>query len=183
MNKTVISVACLLFLSCSVEGEGLKSTTGAPTRGPATRDAEVQIDAVIGDAVGFECWDEGIEITPCIDLPVVLVTSGEDADASVDTKPFKLQDATPGYTANGVFVDFGPNPCGSKAWDPKSGKCFAPKSPADTHGFCGSTPPCGSYDPGTLLLWDAKEPKYRYLADPTEGTICLPNDVVYTVSC
>lgn len=119
---------------------------------------------------------------------------GRGSDAGVaksDTMP-SLQDAKPGYTANGVFVNFGSNPCGisngttqCQGWDTTSGKCYASTtvSACPTSGICAVAPACGTYAPGTLLIWSSTDPRFHYLDDPSGGNICLPNTTPYVVPC
>ena len=100
-----------------------------------------------------------------------------------DVLQSSLDDAVVGYSARGVLAYLGVNPCNSGGWDSITGKCYPPLAYKVTSGVCGTTPSCGAHAAGTVLLWDSTLDRYRYLADPSGGTVCLPNDAVYVVSC
>jgi hypothetical protein len=136
---------------------------------------------------------------------------GSDGGTTVTS----LQDAMPGYTASGVTVSFGMNPCGTggsygwipapnSGWDPTIGHCFTTSTTTFlvTSGVCEVVPQdkavavfnaahgewinptCGlTYAPGTLLIWDATDPRFHYVANPSGGNLCLPNTAPYVVSC
>lgn len=109
-----------------------------------------------------------------------------------DAQPVtSLQDALPGYTANGVFVNFGRNPCGDtlgtaaySGWDPTTGKCYTTAPTVlTTSGVCATAPACGTYAPGALLIWNSAVSRFHYMSDPSGGNVCLPNNVPYTIPC
>ena len=117
-------------------------------------------------------------------LPVACLDGG-----TTDTTPAHLDDAQPGYVATGVYANLGFNRCAvagtpSKGggWDPAHDKCYAPASTSTTSGVCG-TYACGTYAPGTILVWDATNPRFRYVSGPEGGVVCLPNDGPYVVPC
>jgi len=130
--------------------------------------------------------------------PDLQILDGAVETASAGMIDVQLQDAMVGYTDNGVTLYLGANPCAQFAdahgeaahgggWNPSVGgiygTCFNPSTSTATSGICGPTPVCGAYSPGTLLIWDAKDPRFLYLGDPSGGYICLPNDVPYIVPC
>jgi hypothetical protein len=191
-----LTILAFFALGCGVNGEGFQVASNvdagdastSPRRGPAQtdsgaelRDVQAQIDAVdLGSA----------------DVRVVLVETGtEDArTATVETRTDGVgtdgvgTDSGAGYTDAGVTAHLGVNLCtdyyasrGEKAgWLPvagANGTCYP------NEGVCGSRPACGAYAPGTLLVWNATDARYRYLGDPSGGYVCLPNNTVYTVTC
>jgi hypothetical protein len=131
------------------------------------------------------------DLTPSLDGSVADVARQPHlgpTGATRDALPASLEDAVSGYGQSGVLVNLGVNPCGPGGWDPNTGRCYPPplvpwNEVAPTSGVCGAAPTCGAHAPGTVLLWDSTLPRYRYLADPSGGYVCLPNDVPYVVSC
>ena len=124
--------------------------------------------------------------------------TGTDADpVSAQDSDARLLDATGGYTTSGVTAYLGVNPCYTAydrahapttndamggGWDPATNTCYTPTWPIMS-GICGTKPACGTYEPGTLLVWDANDLRYRYLGDVSGGIVCLPNDTPYVVPC
>ena len=123
-----------------------------------------------------------------------------DGSSQTDASPVddaRLLDATGGYTSSGVTAYLGVNPCYTAydrahapttndamggGWDFATNTCYTPTWPIMS-GICGTKPACGTYAPGTLLVWDANDLRYRYLGDVSGGVVCLPNDTPYIVPC
>lgn len=110
-----------------------------------------------------------------------------DGSVASDALVQRLEDAQASYTSKGVYANLGTNRCYASGvpsqgggWDPSTSKCYPPSDPKVTSGLCG-TYGCGTYAPGTLLVWDSVDPRYRYWVG--EGVVCLPNDVPRVVPC
>jgi hypothetical protein len=181
---------------------------GSPRRGPAQvdsgtelRDVQAQIDAVdLGSAdVRVVLVEAGAEDARTAAVEAGTVEAGTVEAGTVEAGTVEAgtveagtveagTDSGAGYTDAGVTAHLGVNLCtayyasrGEDAgWLPvagANGTCYP------NEGVCGSRPACGAYAPGTLLVWDATDVRYRYLGDPSGGYVCLPNNIVYTVTC
>jgi cysteine-rich repeat protein len=164
-----------------VNGSGTDLAEGGGDIGKPLLDAPRSTQADTGAEIGRDAQIDG----------AVAMDSAGIMDAH-------LLDATAGYTMDGVTLNLGANQCAAYAdgrgeaahgggWDPSTGgifgTCFKPSTSTATNGICGPSPVCGVYAPGTLLIWDAKDPRFQYLGDPTGGYICLPNGGPYVVPC
>ena len=162
--KLILTTVLVLTLGCD-DGSGAGAgpdCQNLPQRGPAPT-APGQADV---------CPDGGVSA---------------DATPKTDARVTKLEDAQNGYISTGVYVNLGDNPCASPyvpskggGWKTPGGVCYTPADPQVTSGVCG-TYACGTYAPGTVLVWDATNPRFRYMLGA--GVVCLPNDVPYVVPC
>ena len=150
---------------------------------PASPDARIEADS--------------IPDLSTVDVPATQTDGRAMQMDAASISDARLLDATTGYTSNGVTVFLGVNPCYTDyarahppatndamggGWDPATNTCNTPAWPVMS-GICGTKPACGTYAPGTLLIWDANDLKYRYRGDPSGGVVCLPNDTPYVVAC
>lgn len=156
---------------------------------------------LVGLTLFAGCTDgAGKLIVPDAGTDGSIVTGMDLRPTSSDTQfeaDSRLLDATNGYTSTGVTVNLGVNPCYTDyarahppatndamggGWDPATNTCHTPAWPV-TSGICGTKPACGTYAPGTLLVWDANDLRFRYRGDVSGGVVCLPNDSPYVVPC
>jgi len=172
MRGLAVFLLCLVSINCS-SSEGVEFASA---------------DGAVDSAVRFpHLGPSGLGQDAGVDVLQVVASDASFADVEARSSSH-LEDAVAGYGSSGVLVFLGVNPCDLGGWDPSTGKCYAPPNvpwnePAVTSGVCGPTPSCGTHASGTVLMWDSTLPRYRYLADPSGGTVCLPNDVDYVVGC